>query len=91
MPGFQFGCGSGKGIAEVIKRNAVQNDAKRIGFVTQRCRCGRKHAPAQLALPQLHDLQLLAPGALADKACAAAIRAAYGRFDGVGNAVGGCK
>ena len=91
VTGFQFGCGLRKGIAEVIERDAVENDAERIRFVAQFCRRGREHAPAQLALPQLHDLKLLAAGAFADEARAAAMRAARGRFDGVRNAMGVCK
>src|SRR5665213_2293255 len=85
---FQVGDGLGKGIAEVVKRDAVENDAKRIGFVPQRRRCGCEHATAQFALPQLHDLKSLAARALADKARAAAVRTARGWFDGVRNAMG---
>jgi len=33
VAGFQFGYSLGKGIAEIIERDAVQNDAKRIRFV----------------------------------------------------------
>jgi len=91
VTGFQFGYGLGKGVAEVIERDAVEDDAERIGFVAEFCRCGCEHALAQLALPQLHNLKLLAASAFADDACAAAMWAARGRFDGVRNAVGGCK
>ena len=91
MTGFQFGCGLGKGITEIIEGDAVENDAERIRFVAQCCRRRREHAPAQLALPQLYDLQLFAAGAFADEARAAAVRAARGRFDGVRNAMGVCK
>ena len=91
VAGFQFGCGLGKGIAEVIQRDAVENDAKRIGFVAQFCRSRREHAPAQLALPELHDLKLLAASAFADEARAAAMRTARGWFDGVRNAMGVCR
>ena len=91
VTGFQFGYGLGKGITEVIERNAIENDAERIGFVAQFCRRGCEHTPTKLALPELDDLQLLVAGAFADDAGAAAVRAVRGRFDGVRNAVGVCK
>ena len=91
VTGFQFGCGLGKGIAKIIKRDAVENDAQRIRLVTQFCRRGGEYPSTQLALPELHDLKLLAAGAFADEACAAAVRAARGWFDGVRNAMRMCK
>ena len=86
VTGFQFGYGLGKGIAEVIERHAVENNAERICFVAQLCRSGREHTPAQFALPELDDLKLFAARALAHEARAAAVRTARGRFDGVRNA-----
>jgi hypothetical protein len=65
----------GKGIAEIIKRDPVEDHAQRICFVAQRRRCRCEHAAAQFALPQLHDLKLLAARAFADEARAAAVRA----------------
>ena len=91
VTGFQFGYSLEKGTTEVIERDAVKNDAQGIGFVAQLCRCGCEHTPAQLALPELDNLKFLAAGALADEACAAAVQAARGWFDGVRNAMGVCK
>ena len=34
VAGFQFGCGFGKGIAEIIERDAVENDAERIRLIS---------------------------------------------------------
>ena len=79
----------GKRVAEIVERDAVEDEAQRIGLVAQRRRRRREHAAAELALPELGDLELLAAGALADEAGAAAMRAALGRFDGMRNAVSG--
>jgi len=34
VPGFQFGCGCGKRIAEVIERDAVENDAEWVRLIS---------------------------------------------------------
>jgi hypothetical protein len=65
--------------------------AERIRFVAQFCRRGCEHTPAQLALPQLHDLKFFAARAFANEARAAAMRTARGRFDGVRYAMRVCK
>lgn len=91
VTGFQFGGGRGKGIAKVIKRDAVHNDAKRIGFVAQRRRRRSEHAPAKFALPELDDLKLFVARAFANEPRATAVRAVCGRFDGVRNTVDVCK
>jgi hypothetical protein len=91
LGGFQFGRSFGKGIAEVIKRDAVENDAKRISFVPQLRGRWSEHAPAKSALPELDYLKLLTARAFAYEAGATAMRAADGRFDGVRDAMGVCK
>jgi hypothetical protein len=81
---LQFCGGIRERISEIVQGNAVQNDAKWIGFLAQRRGRRSEHASAKFALPELDNLKFLAACAFADCARAAAVRAARGRFDRVG-------